>query len=349
VAHYLPSANSHNLVKGRIVIKVLVTGVGGGVGQSIIKSFQDSQYHVIGVDGEYLGTGLYAVNKAYTIPYAVDPLFADKILDICTSEGCSLIFPGMDAELPVLSQSMNVFKQKGIIPVVSSEEVVSISDDKLATYQFLTDHGFFAPLTVDLSQQQINDLKFPLVLKPRRGGARSRGVHVVRNSKEFDTMLTMLDLGNYVAQEYIEGDEYTCGSVNFNGHCYGPIVMRRILRDGDTYKAFVISNPSLENYVRTVAEELQPFGACNFQLRLKNDKPFIFEINARCSGTTYARSLAGFNEPVMVADYLLHGKTPDYKIRSITILRYWKELVVENQRIERLKQLGKIDGAGSEL
>jgi carbamoyl-phosphate synthase large subunit len=51
----------------------------------------------------------------------------------------------------------------------------------------------------------------------------------------------------------------------------------------------------------------------------------------------------------MVADYLLHGKTPDYKIRSITILRYWKELVVENQRIERLKQLGKIDGAGSEL
>lgn len=331
------------------MIKVLVTGVGGGVGQSILKSFQDSQYLVVGVDGERLGTGLYAVTKAYTIPYAVDPSFVDKILDICTSEACSLIFPGMDAELPVLSQHMNVFKQKDIIPVVSSEEVINISDDKLATYQFLTNHGFYAPLTVDLSQRQINNLKFPLVLKPRRGGARSRGVHVVHNSKEFDIVLTTLNLDNYVAQEHIEGEEYTCGSVNFNGHCYGPIIMRRILRDGDTYKAFVVSNPPLENYIRTVAEELQPFGACNFQLRLKKDKPFVFEINARCSGTTYARTLAGFNEPVMVADYLLHGKIPTYEIRYISILRYWKELVVENPRIERLKQLGKIEGDGSEL
>lgn len=43
---------------------LLVTGVGGGVGQSIIKSLQDTPYSVVGADVELLGTGPYAVPKA---------------------------------------------------------------------------------------------------------------------------------------------------------------------------------------------------------------------------------------------------------------------------------------------
>jgi len=329
--------------------KVLVTGVGGGVGQSIVKSLQDTPYTVVGVDGEPLGTGLYAVPKAYKVPYASDPAYIQRLLDICTAEGCLLIFPGMDAELPVLSQHADVFRWKGVIPVVSSQDVISISDDKLATYRFLIDHGFDAPFTIDLLQDRVDCIKFPIVLKPRKGGARSEGVHVVYNQQELLLRLSTLNLSNYVAQEYIEGDEFTCGSINFNGCCYGPIVMRRILRNGDTYKAFIVSNENIQDYVREVAERLKPFGACNFQLKLRNGKPYIFELNARCSGTTYARSLAGFNEPLMIANFLLRGKTPTYEIKNISILRYWKELVVDNSRIAMLEQTGEIVGDGGRL
>jgi carbamoyl-phosphate synthase large subunit len=332
-----------------MVNKVLVTGVGGGVGLSIIKCLQGSPYTVIGADGESLGTGLYAVPKAYKIPYASDPAYVRRVLDICKIEGCLLIFPGLDAELPVLSQHADLFRQQGIIPVISSPDVVNISDDKLATYQFLVDQGFDAPSTVDLSGENVRDLGFPLVLKPRKGGARSRGVYVLHNQQELDSKLSALDLGKYVAQEYIEGDEYTCGSVCLEGSFYGPIVMRRILRDGDTYKAFVVSDPNIQAHVRSAAERLRPFGACNFQLRMRNGRPYIFEINARCSGTTYARSLAGFNEPLMVADFLLLGKSPTCEIRNIAIFRYWKELVVDNSRIEILERTGVIEGDASSL
>ena len=125
--------------------------------------------------------------------------------------------------------------------------------------------------------------------------------------------------------------------------------MRRILRNGDTYKAFIVSNENIQDYVREVAERLKPFGACNFQLKLRNGRPYIFEINARCSGTTYARSLAGFNEPLMIADFILRGKTPTYEIKNISILRYWKELVVDNSRIAVLEQTGEIVGDGGRL
>ena len=118
--------------------------------------------------------------------------------------------------------------------------------------------------------------------------------------------------------------------------------MRRMLRDGDTYKAFVENNPRLNTYVKTVAETLKPFGACNFQLRMKGNEPFIFEINARHSGTTHSRTLAGFNEPLMVADYLLRAREPKFSIREISIFRYWQELPVENSRIVALQETGVI-------
>jgi carbamoyl-phosphate synthase large subunit len=329
--------------------KVMVTGIGGGVGQSIIKCLQGSAYSVIGVDGEALGTGLYAVEKAYKVPYASDPGYVKKVIEICKSEDCSFIFPGLDVELTVLSREVQRFRNIGVIPIVRSSEVIDTCDDKLTTYQFLIEHGFNAPLTLPLADNVTRYMSFPIVLKPKKGGARSRGVFVVSDKRELIFRLSTLDVNNYVAQEYIEGAEYTCGSVNFEGHCYGTIVMRRVLRNGDTYQAFVVMDSPMRAYVKMVAEAMKPFGPCNFQMRLKDGKPYIFEINARCSGTTYSRALAGFNEPLMVVDYLTRGKPPAYEIREISILRYWKELVVENFRIAMLQEGGVLKGDGSRL
>ena len=142
--------------------------------------------------------------------------------------------------------------------------------------------------------------------------------------------------------EYIEGDEYTCGTINLDGSCKGAIIMRRILRDGDTHKCFTEKNDIIEKEVRLVVETIKPFGACNVQLRMKNNKPYVFEINARCSGTTAARTLSGFNEPKMIADYLLKGIEPKFQIKEQTILRYWKEIVVPNEKVSLLNKKGVI-------
>ena len=51
-------------------MKVAITGVGGGVGQSIIKSLKDTRHHLVGIDGEVLATGLYCVPSGYVGVYA---------------------------------------------------------------------------------------------------------------------------------------------------------------------------------------------------------------------------------------------------------------------------------------
>ncbi|MGV0067086.1 ATP-grasp domain-containing protein [Mycobacterium colombiense] len=326
---------------------ILVTGVGGGVGQSVLKALAHTPYGVVATDSEALATGLHAAPKAYLGRYASDPEFVDRLLEICLAEQCGLIFAGHDVELLPISENVDRFKAHGIVPVVSSPEIIRSCDDKLATTEFLNSLGLPTPETKRLSD--VRAFERPIVLKPQRGGARSRGTYVVRSDSEFDLYRQLVDPDNCVAQEYIEGDEYTCGSVTLDGKCLGVIVMRRILRDGDTYKAFVEHNPALEATVRTVVEALKPFGACNIQLRVKDGQAFVFEINARCSGTTAARALAGFNEPQIIADYLLNGVEPTYSVNEVTILRYWQELVVPNGDIDELRQAGFLRGDGMHL
>lgn len=327
-------------------IKIAVTGVGGGVGESIVKALYQTDYEIVGLDGDRLATGLYAVPVAYKIPKASDPNYVKALLKICVGEACKLLFPGLDAELAVLSRNIAEFKKVGTTVVVSRPEVIEIADNKFLTYQKLSRNNILVPKTFMLDDylSKKKDIKFPVVIKPTINGSRSLGVSTLSSPKELDWFISKKDFKapDYVIQEMLEGDEYTCGTVNLDNKCWGVIVMKRVLRDGDTYKCFTVRNKDIENTVFRVMDILKPFGACNVQLRLQNGVPTIFEINARCSGTTGARALAGFNEPKMIADYLLFGTKPDYDIKNLTILRYWKEMFVENEKIEEFENKGKL-------
>ncbi len=329
--------------------KVLVTGAGGGVGQSILKAFQGSSYDVVAADTDPLAAGLYAAPRACLIPRGDAPEFVDRMLELCRREQIKLIFCGIEPELMVLARAAHRFRAEGIVPIVSRPEVIETCDDKLLTSCFLAQHGFPSVATIPLADPAAAEVPLPVVLKPMKGGARSQGMFVVRSREELRYHMQTVECSNYVAQERLQGDEYTCGSITFDGRCLGVIVMRRTLRDGDTYKAFVVNEPAIARHVAAVAEALDPFGPCNFQLRVREGKPYIFEINSRCSGTTGCRALAGFNEPVMTADYVLQGKAPSFQIRELSFLRYWKELVVPNTRIAELSANACLDGDGSEL
>ncbi|PTT13227.1 hypothetical protein DBR27_05290 [Flavobacterium sp. HMWF030] len=327
---------------------IAVTGVGGGVGQSVLKSLENSGYNVIALDGEVLAAGLYASSKSYLIPYASSPDYINALLEICKKEKIDLLFPGLDAELMPLSLNIDAFKAIGTTVIVSRQEVIEISDNKQETYDKLIAAGVVVPFTFAMENFIPKEKDFPLIIKQKVGGARSKNIFLTKTQKEWELAKEKIgdDFNDYIVMEYIEGDEYTCGSINLNDSCKGVIVMRRILRDGDTHKCFSVINPVIENAVRKVVEAIKPFGACNVQLRMKNNIPYIFEINARCSGTTGARTLCGFNEPRMIADYLLKNIEPAYTIKELTILRYWKELVVENSDVENLKnqrELQKVD------
>jgi len=314
---------------------IVVTGVGGGVGQSILKCLKESPYKVIGVDSLSDATGLFSVGRRYLGEFARSSKFIDRILEICKKESANVIFPGLDAELIPFAEHGDVFKREGIEVIVSSKDVIDIADDKLKTADFLNQHGFLYSKTgIELSE----DLKFPVMVKPRKGGARSKDC--IKCVDITQLQQTIEGKENFVIQEFVEGEEYTCGTLNYEGKCYGVIPMRRELRAGDTYKAYIKKDKNIMNYVQKVMDTLKPFGACNVQLIVKEGRCYIFEVNARCSGTTAARALAGFNEPRWICQLLEKGICAPLDFSEMVIYRYWKEMAIDYFEIDQIKESG---------
>ena len=329
-------------------MRVIVTGAGALLGQGIIRAIRQARTGcwVAGIDPELLSAGLYWCDAGYRGRLANDPDFIPTLGRIIRAEQADVVIPGTDAELAVLARHRVALEaETGCTVLVSRPEVVRIADDKLETAAFFRDSGFPFPMSAagedgDAVARLVAACGFPVIVKPRIG-ARSAGVHVIGSG---DDLAGALRTPGVLVQELIgtAAQEFTAGGLYMDGACRGCITMRRDLRDGNTYRAFVVTDPEIDAWVRRWTEALQPFGPANFQFRLRPDgTPVVFEINARYSGTTPLRALAGFNEVAMVLDRIATGRLIEMPaIAPITVLRHWSETVVLQDQIDGIRSLG---------
>jgi carbamoyl-phosphate synthase large subunit len=287
---------------------------------------------VVAVDPSPLSVGLYWTCHRHLVPMARDPTYVQAFENILDRERPDAVIPGTDVELLLFADNRVCWEERfGTHVIVSNPSVVRIADDKYLTYRFFRNHGFAVPDSCLPGEESalIERVGFPLIVKPRVG-ARSVGVKKVQTKDELTSALATRD--GLVIQECVatEREEYTAGTLTFEGRCEASIVMRRDLRDGNTYRAYVDAFPELNVEMRRMAEVLSPQGPANFQFRLDaQGRVRVFEINARFSGTTPFRVRAGFNEVEMVLGRILRGepiKQPS--VRPMTILRHFTETVV---------------------
>lgn len=324
-------------------MKALVTGAGAVLGQGIIKSLRQSSLacEIITADPNPLSAGLYWADSARRIPLANDPAFGDSITALIDRERPDVVLVGTDVELswfadnrPALEAAFNTHI------IVSDPRVIAIADDKFETCRFFAEAGLHPPHSAlgedsDAVAQLVAEVGFPLIVKPRVG-ARSVGVSIVEDRHALERALE--GRTGLIVQECV-GDadgEYTASVLVFDGEPQASIVMRRDLRDGNTYRAYVDDYPALNDAVREFGAALQPYGPANFQFRIGADGvPRVFEINARFSGTTPMRAMVGFNEVEMCIRKLLLGEPiPQPVPNPGVILRFLDELFVPQTRID---------------
>ncbi len=314
-------------------MKVLVTGAGAVLGQGILRCLLDAKRRptIVAVDPSPLAAWLYWVDRRHLVPLARDPSYLDRFVGILAAERPDAVLVGTDVELSVLAAHRAELESTyGTQVVVASPEVVAIADDKWKTVEFLRSRGFPAPVSCLPGGEEalVEEVGFPLVVKPRVG-ARAIGMSVVDDRDALRRAIAALDAP--IVQEHVATahDEYTAGTLTFDGRCEASIVMRRDLRDGNTFRAFVEEFPALNAEVRRLAEAFGAHGPANFQFRLANGVVKVFEINARFSGTTGLRRHAGFDEVDMVLRRVLDGEpVVQPRIEPMTILRFMSETVV---------------------
>jgi carbamoyl-phosphate synthase large subunit len=329
--------------------KILVTGAGALLGQGILRLLQIANFSkkIYTADPDPRSSGHWLGDFALKIPKANEEGYIDKVREIVKTYDIDVILIGTDVELSVLSvckeEFLNLFNCRII---VSDLEVIKIADDKFLTASFLKDNNFPYPFSVMANDKENLNLiekkiGFPLFAKPI-DGARSKGI------KKINTREELIELyhpeSNLVVQQFLPETigEFTSGCMLTNGICRAIVTLKRDLRDGNTYRTYRDKETALyDPYIMEVAEKLNIDGPANFQFRVLDGKPIIFEINCRFSGTTPLRHMYGFNEVEALLKYYLFDeeiKTP--KLRNGMVLRTWSDIFIENDDWDKLDSKG---------
>lgn len=332
-------------------VTVFVTGAGALVGQGVLRSLRMASrpMRIVTGDPDPRSAGHWLGDCAYRIPLAADPDFIARVEEVVARERVAVLIPGTDVELAALSRERPRLEHThGVRVVVSPPHVVEIADDKWLTARFLEEHGLPFPrsaLAADppAVRRLAEAMGLPLFAKPRRG-ARSVGARLVRAAEELDALCGASS--DLVVQEMLpEGEgEFTAGCLVVGGRAASVVVLRRDLRDGNTYRAYADRSGRFERRIAEIAERLGADGPCNLQFRVRDGDPVVFEINARFSGTTPIRAMFGFNEVAVLLDHLLDAaQIPAPAIRDGVVLRAWSDVLIAPGQLERLAAEGRLD------
>jgi carbamoyl-phosphate synthase large subunit len=321
---------------------IAITGTGSLFGQAIIKSIKNSSFKnstLIGMDYFKNTVGSNWVDKNFILPDLLDAsitesVWLESVQSIIKNNDVEILFVGVDFELPLFAKYKNKIERiTSCLVIVSDEKTIEIADDKYLTYEFLKDNNFNYPLS--FLESEIDEaieaslIHFPMIIKPRKG-YRSVDVNIVHDKLNLNQKIRSTK--NPIIQEYIGSDdtEFTCGVIAFNGDVKKSIVLQRTLKNGNTHTTSLRANfPSaIKDYIELVSSKLNQFGVCNYQLRMDHGLPKIFEINARHSGTTYIRSLYGFNEVEYILELMLNEKEIDFEVKEGKVQRYFDEFFI---------------------
>jgi carbamoyl-phosphate synthase large subunit len=303
---------------------VLVTGIGGNVGQGIIRNIKnyDASIKVVGTNIIAFSSGNHLCDLFYKVPYARDKQYISVIQGIINQEKVNLIIPSTDAEVYYLSMHRSEISCE---VAVSNFKTAATYFDKYDTFQFL--HKSKVPFAASYLPSTYKNEHLETILKPRKGRG-SRGIEL--NPK----ILTHVSDEEYMIQELHMGVEITTAFyVNKHKHLHGYITFERSLENGTTTHCKVVDkyDEKLQNILERIIAVSEIKGSANIQSIVTTSGNIIpFEINCRISGTNSIRANFGFKDvQYTIEEYLLKNKPTSPNVKKGIATRILMDVIYE--------------------
>lgn len=281
---------------------------------------------VIATDMQLSAPAMNDADIAVVVPSIYDENYINSLLEVITLHKVKAVISLNDLELPILSKNKVKIENLGAKLIVSNENVIDITFDKVKTAQFLTEIGIKTPdtfSTLEEAKHKIaqKELKFPLVVKPRWGSA-SIGIDFPLDEEELElsfrlqqiklkrTILNDVSKSDYekalLIQQKINGKEFGMDILNdFEGNYIGTFVREKLaMRSGETDKAVSVIDERFNVIGKTISENLKHIGNLDCDVLEMDGILYVLEMNARFGGGYPFSHEAGVNTPKIYIDLL---------------------------------------------
>lgn len=294
-------------------MNILITSIGQR--GYLIDHFKESVQGELGIyaaDATKYAPALLKADKAFVIPYANDPEYFPRLLQICKDNDIKGVLSINDLELPVLAKHKNELNQNGVKAIISEPEVIDICFDKYKTYLFCKENGIPVSATYLWHQKEklLQDIengliKLPIIAKPRKG-SRSVGIYLIYNMKQLLTDIEYISEENkpedekIMFQEYIDSDQYSVHV--FNDSLLRPVcvvgMVNLFKHFGETFHIKTYKDSSLIQLGINIGEKLKHFGPLSADVHQReNGEYVVLEFNPRISGCYSLSHFAGADFP----------------------------------------------------
>lgn len=323
-------------------IKVLVDGVGGDVGQGVLKSLFNTKLNIELYASciSDKSSWLYKVQNSFIFPLVSDEKFIDFLVSFINKYKIDVYFPTVDSTLLKISKYKDFIESKTNIKIfIDNLEKIKICDDKFLTNKFLTNNGFDAPKTISMDDIELNEFllknKYPMILKTKSGN----GAKNVLKIGSYSELKPFIGNSSWLLQEFLNIDnEITSGIyIGKDKDVKGIYILKRTLKSGSTYHAERIINKNLEKELINIAKKID-MRYLNIQAVYENNKVLPFEFNGRLSGTTGSMRQI-FNVPeIFIRENILNEDIkPTDNNEKVFFTRYNEEIIYTQKDIDNLK------------
>lgn len=304
---------------------ILVTAVGGDIGQAIVKVLRRIPfvYRIVGTDTSSDNAGMGFVDKFYIVPKAESPGYFTELEKVVKEEGVYFIIPVSEPEIKAVYEANHVHDWEPARLVIPGGQVLPTCLDKLATIKFLEAHGLPVPLTIPVEKGIIP--KTPCILKDRWSWG-SKSLTLIEDEETARFFSSRRPDSIFQEKLLPPEEEYTCGVFRTHLGEIKTVVLRRKLEGAQTGKAVVVKDLAIEDLCGRIATAFDLRGSINVQLIKTGKGPVPFEINPRFSSTVIFRELISFRDVLWSLLDLL-GEDPGLSLFSPPIgTRFYRVL-----------------------
>lgn len=341
-------------------ITVLLTAVGAPGAPSTIRSLRangERRIRIVGTDAQASAIGLHLSDAGIVVPHGEDPGYVQALEKVCREHHPDVLLPLSTAELLPIARHPKVWKQAGVVPLISDAEALEWVLDKGRLMQKTRAAGIPTP-----SFRRVRDLEgfrdaisefgyphVPVCFKPPRSRG-SRGFRLLDPSmdrfrlfmeeKPSNTVTTYEEaceilrsarpFPELLVMEVLPGTEYSVDLLARRGEAILTVPRSRDrVREGIAVAGTILDPSSLPGEIARQVCRLTGLDY-NINIQLKDSQegsPAILEVNPRVAGTLVMAHGAGVNMPYLAIKLAL-GETfdPPSPKPGTRMIRHWDEL-----------------------